>query len=216
MVHNFSDKNSIIRHYVRELRDVDVQEDRMRFRKNLRTISQCFAYEISKTLDYEEEDVETPLGIASGYRPADRIVVCPILRAGIGMHSGFLDIYDFAESAFVSSYRKHHKDGTFEVNLEYVTCPPLDDTILIVIDPMLATGSSYKSALNALLQYGEPKEIHCVTTIAAQDGIDYIQRLFPDAHIWTASIDEELTAKAYIVPGLGDAGDLAFGDKVQE
>ncbi len=216
MVHNFSTEKSIIQNYIRELRDVDIQGDRMKFRKNLERLSQCFAYEISKTMEYELVEVDTPLGIAEAYKPTERIVICPILRAGIGMHTGFLEMVEYAESAFVSSYRRHHNDGSFEVSLEYVTCPPLDDSILIVLDPMLATGSSFKSALNTLLEYGKPKKIHCVTAIAAQDGVDYIRRLFPDADLWTGAIDAELTAKAYIVPGLGDAGDLAFGNKMQE
>lgn len=215
MVHNYSKKGSLIQHYIRELRDVSIQKDKMRFRKNLDRISRCFAYEVGKTLNYELVEVETPLGIAECYKPTDKVVICPILRAGIGMHAGFLEMMDFAENAFISSYRKHHGDGSFEVRLEYVTCPSLDDTVLVVMDPMLATGSSFKSAIKALHEYGTPKEIHCVTVIASQDGIDYIGRLFPDAHIWVGAIDEELTAKSYIVPGLGDAGDLAFGDKMQ-
>lgn len=216
MVHNFSKKRSLIQNYIRELRDVNIQGDRMRFRKNLERISMCFAYEISQGLTYEVLEVETPLGIAEGYRPADHVVLCPILRAGIGMHHGFLEMMDFADSAFVSSYRKNNSDGSFDVDLQYITCPSLDDVVLILIDPMLATGSSFKSALDALLEHGTPKEIHIVTAIAAQDGIDYLRRVVPKATIWAGAIDEELTARFYIVPGLGDAGDLAYGNKNQE
>lgn len=216
MIHDFSTEKSLIQNYVRELRDIEIQEDSMRFRKNLERIGQCFAYEISKRLTYDELEVQTPMGIAEGMKPRHDIVLCPIMRAGIGMHHGFMEMMDFAGSAFVSSYRKHHSDGSFDVDLQYITCPPLDDKILILMDPMLATGSSFKSALDALLEYGTPREIHCVTAIASQDGIDYISRLFPDAHIWAAAVDEELTARWYIVPGLGDAGDLAYGIKSQE
>lgn len=216
MVRNYSKQRSLIQNYVREMRDISIQTDRLRFRKNLERLSKCFAYEISKELTYEVVEVQTPLGIAEAYQPADRIVLCPILRAGIGMHYGFLEMMDFADSAFVSSYRKNNKDGSFDVDLQYITCPPLDDTVLILVDPMLATGSSFKSALDALLEYGTPKEIHIVAAIAAQDGVDYVRRKFPKAHIWVGAIDEELTARFYIVPGLGDAGDLAYGDKTQE
>ncbi|RMF31822.1 MAG: uracil phosphoribosyltransferase [Bacteroidetes bacterium] len=216
MVFNFSEHPSVANVFLKELRDVEVQQDSMRFRKNLERLGELFAYEISKTLTYREVEVQTPLGIATVQVPADRIVLATILRAGLPMHQGMLNVFDRAANAFVSAYRMHHKDGTFEINLEYISCPPLDDAVLILTDPMLATGASMKVALEELLQNGKPRKIHIVTAIAAKQGLTYIRRLFPKAHVWMGACDEELTARAYIVPGLGDAGDLCFGEKLQD
>lgn len=214
MIHDFNQSNSIINQYVAELRNVEIQKDSMRFRRNLERVGEIMAYEISKELDYELFEVETPLGTASVDLPSERPVLGTIMRAGLPMHQGFLNIFDNAENAFVSAYRKHHKDGSFEINVEYVSCPNLDEKILIVADPMLATGASIVATLKHLEEFGKPKKIHIAVAIAATDGINYVRRMLPKAKIWAGAIDEELTAKSYIVPGLGDAGDLAFGKKL--
>lgn len=216
MLHHLSRQNSILSQYMAEMRSKDIQTDTLRFRKNLERSGQLIAYEISKELNYQTQAVETPLGIANPNVPADQVVLATVLRAGLPMHQGMLDIFDKAENAFVSAYRRHHKDGSFEVHVEYVSCPQIEDKVLIICDPMLATGSSMKLAADALLEFGTPKHLHLVSIIAATEGIEYIQRYFPEASIWAIDIDEELTAKSYIVPGLGDAGDLAFGEKLQE
>lgn len=188
----------------------------MRFRKNLERIGEIFAYEISKELQYQEKAVDTPLGIANMNCLVDDLVLGTILRAGLPLHQGLLNFFDQAENAFISAFRKHHKDGTFEVKIEYVSCPDLEGKTLILADPMLATGASLSLALKAFLNYGTPKEIHIVTVIASADGLEYVRRMFPKVTIWLVGLDEELTAKSYIVPGLGDAGDLAFGKKIQD
>lgn len=188
----------------------------MRFRRNLERVGEILAVEISKTLDYKEKEVETPLGIAKVQVPSDKIVLGTILRAGLPLHQGLLNVFDQADNAFISAYRKHHKDGSFEINMEYVSCPDLTGTILILADPMLATGASMSIAIDGLAQYGTPKEIHVVTAIASDNGVKHIRRLFPKANIWAGAVDEELTAKSYIVPGLGDAGDLCYGEKMQD
>lgn len=216
MLFNLSENNSIANQYVAEIRDAAIQKDSLRFRKNMERIGAILAYEISKTLDFKEKEIETPLGIANLQVPNSKIVLGTILRAGLPMHQGLLEIFDRAENAFVSAYRKQHKDGTFEINLEYVSCPNLEGKVLILADPMLATGASMGLTLETLLQYGTPSKVHLVTAIAATPGLNHIQRYFPDASVWMGALDEELTAKSYIVPGLGDAGDLAFGEKVQE
>lgn len=216
MIKDFNQSNSIINQYVAELRNVEIQKDSMRFRRNLERIGEIMAYEISKELDYELFEVETPLGVASIDLPSEIPVLGTIMRAGLPMHQGFLNVFDAAENAFVSAYRKHHKDGTFEIKIEYVSCPNLKDRVLIIADPMLATGASMVSTVKHLKELGQPKEIHIAVAIAAIDGINYVRRMLPKAKIWAGAIDEELTAKSYIVPGLGDAGDLAFGEKLND
>ncbi len=216
MITNLSLSNSVISRFVAELRDTNIQKDRLRFRRNMERIGEIFAYEISKTFDYEIEEVETPLGIADAAVQQDTVVLATILRAGLPMHAGMLNYLDDSKNAFVSAYRKHHKDGTFEIEVQYVSCPDLEDTTLIICDPMLATGASIDLTIKALLEYGTPEKIHIVTAISSVDGLEFIKRNHPDADIWVAALDEELTAKSYIVPGLGDAGDLSFGEKVQE
>ncbi len=216
MLFNLGERDTIANKFIAELRSVDIQGDRMRFRTNLERIGNILAYEISKTLEYHEVEVETPLGIANLSVPNNRIVLGTILRAGLPMHHGFLQVFDDAENAFVSAYRKHHKSGTFDIKLEYVSCPNLEDAVLILADPMLATGESMRATLNELLDYGKPKAIHIATAIASKEGISYFQRNFPGANLWVGAIDEELTARSYIVPGLGDAGDLAYGEKLQD
>ncbi len=216
MIFNLSSKPSIVGQFIAELRDVHVQSDRLRFRNNLERMGEIFAYEISKTLTYEDKEVETPLGMATARVPAQKIVLGAILRAGLPLHQGLLNYFDGADNAFISAYRKHHKDGTFEISVDYITCPDLSDSVLILVDPMLATGSSVDSSLRALRQYGKPAQIHVVTAIASTFGIQYIRRYYPELSLWVGAVDDELTAKSYIVPGLGDAGDLAYGTKLQE
>ncbi len=216
MVHNLSNEISIINQYVAEIRNINIQTDRWRFRKNLERIGALMGFEISKHLEYDETQVETPLGIASCYTLRSNIVVGSIMRAGFPMHNGLLEIFDHADNAFISAYRKHSKDGSFKIKLEYVSGPDLTDKILLLCDPMLATGASMGLTYKALLEYGKPKHTHIISAIASSEGVDYLKRNFSksDMTIWTAAIDDELTAQAYIVPGLGDAGDLAFGKKI--
>jgi uracil phosphoribosyltransferase len=216
MIVNLSKKNSIANRFIAELRDMHIQKDRMRFRRNLERLGEVMAYEISRKLDYHAQEVETSLGVAKVHFPSPRIVLATILRAGIPMHQGLLNYFDDAENAFVSAYRRHHKDGTFEIALEYISCPKLDDCVLIITDPMLATGASMQLAIEGLKRFGQPAEVHVVTAIASSQGLDHIRRAVPGANVWLGALDEELTAKSYIVPGLGDAGDLAFGPKLQD
>lgn len=216
MVINFSQQHSLISNWVAELRDVNVQGDRMRFRRNLERIAESIGYELSKKLPAKEVEVTTPLGTAKHWVLDGQPVLATILRAGLPMHQGLLNYFDKADSAFISAYRKHHPDGSFEISLEYLACPPLQDRVLIIADPMLATGASLAKTLQFLRQEGTPKEVHIVAAIACQVGIDAVLREESTAKIWCGDIDEELTAKSYIVPGLGDAGDLAFGSKSQQ
>lgn len=213
MVFNLTEKNTIANQFIAELRNAEIQKDRMRFRRNLERIGEVLAYEISKTLDYALFEVETPLGVAPMMLPSQRIVLGTIIRAGLPMHQGVLSYFDNADNAFISAYRHHHKDGSFKIQLDYVSSPDLNDCVLILCDPMLATGASVNVALQELLRFGAPAVIHVATVIASVAGLDAVRRRFPKATIWTGAVDEELTAKSYIVPGLGDAGDLAFGDK---
>lgn len=215
MVHNLSHNNSIINQYLSEIRDVEIQKDRMRFRKNLQRMGQIFAYEISKMSEFTLKDVTTPLGIASVPVLKEQPIVGTILRAGLPLHEGILDYFDQADNAFISAYRKHHKDGSFEIKLEYVSSPSLADRVLILCDPMLATGSSIVMTYKALMERGIPKHTHIVCALASMQGVNYLKsHLSTNITIWAGAIDEELTAQAYIVPGLGDAGDLAFGTKM--
>lgn len=216
MIHNLSSQNSIANHYLSQLRDVNVQNNRLLFRKNMERLGNIFAYEISKLLPYHEVEIETPLGIAKSSLMDSKLVLCTILRAGLPLHQGLLDYFDEAGNAFVAAYRKNHKDGTFEISLEYITCPDLTGATLIISDPMLATGLSIQKTIESLEEYGNYQQLHIVSIIASSYGVKQMQRLFPKAHLWMAAEDDELTAKSYIVPGLGDAGDLAFGKKLQE
>lgn len=216
MVINLSEKHSLASNWVSELRDVRIQGDRMRFRRNLERIGEVIAYELSKTLPFEMVEVETPLGTHFSKKLLKQPVLATILRAGLAMHTGLLNYFDLADNAYISAYRKHHRDGTFEIRLEYVSCPDLENKILIVSDPMLATGASLVKTIQHLKDLGSPAEIHFVCAIACTVGIEYLRREAPDVKIWCGDIDDELTAKGYIVPGLGDAGDLAFGCKMQQ
>jgi uracil phosphoribosyltransferase len=216
MTFKLSDHPSVANQFLAELRDVQVQTDRMRFRRNLERLGEVLAYEISKTLSYETREVETPLGMATMQLPASRVVLATILRAGLPLHQGMLSFFDQAGSAFISAYRKHHKDGSFEISMEYVSCPELDGCTLIVIDPMMATGASMDVTLKALLENGTPEKIHIVSAVASSHALESIRRLHPDTSVWIGAEDEELTARSYIVPGLGDAGDLCYGEKLQD
>jgi uracil phosphoribosyltransferase len=187
----------------------------MRFRRNLERIAEVAAYEISKKLPWQVREVQTPLGTATSNVLEQQPVLATILRAGLPMHQGLLNYFDQADNAFISAYRKHNKDGSFEISLEYVSCPDLDDRIIIISDPMLATGSSLVKTIHFLKQEGQAREIHIVAAIACTVGIEYVKRQEPSVKIWCGDIDDELTAKGYIVPGLGDAGDLAYGTKLQ-
>ena len=215
MVTNLSERGSLLSELVGELRDVTVQTDRMRFRRNLERIGEIAAYEISKTLAYEDKEIQTPLGISICKMLKEQPVLATILRAGLPLHQGLLNFFDKADNAFISAYRKHNRDGSFEISLDYVSCPELENRVIIISDPMLATGSSLVKTIQYLREEGHPREIHIVAAIACTVGIEYVQRSEPQVKVWCGAIDEELTAKGYIVPGLGDAGDLAFGTKVQ-
>jgi len=215
MIKNLSQTVSIVNQYVAELRDKETQKDAMRFRRNLERIGEMIGFEISKTLVYTQTETTTPLGIATTQVLASQPVIGTILRAGLPMHQGLLHVFDKAENAFISAFRKHHKNNTFEIVLEYAACPLLTDKTLILCDPMLATGSSVILAVKALMEKGHPNHLHIVTAIASKEGLAYVKTHLPLTNytIWCAAVDEELTAQAYIVPGLGDAGDLAFGPK---
>ncbi|MEO5648727.1 MAG: uracil phosphoribosyltransferase [Ginsengibacter sp.] len=216
MVINLSDQHSLVSNWVSELRDVNVQEDRMRFRNNLEKIAQVCAYEISKKLSWVEKEITTPLGTSTCKVLETQPVLATILRAGLAMHNGLLHFFDKADNAFISAYRKHNpNDGSFEISLDYITSPEMENRVVIISDPMLATGSSLVKAMQFIREAGNPSEIHIVCALACTVGIEYVLRAEPKAIIWCGDIDDELTAKGYIVPGLGDAGDLAYGVKVQ-
>jgi uracil phosphoribosyltransferase len=201
---------------VAELRDVNVQNDRMRFRRNIERIGEVAAYELSKTLQFKSVEVTTPLGVAPTQFLTEQPVLATILRAGLPLHQGMLNYFDKADNAFISAYRKHHPDGSFEISLEYLSCPNLNDRVLILCDPMLATGASLVETIQAIQKTYTPSQIHIVVTIASQKGIEHVEKeLGADTPIWCAAIDPTLNDKSYIVPGLGDAGDLAFGTKMQ-
>ncbi|MEX2484573.1 MAG: uracil phosphoribosyltransferase [Brumimicrobium sp.] len=215
MIHNFSKSNSIFNQFLAEIRDIDVQGDRMRFRRNLQRIAEIMGYELSKSLKYSEKTITTPLGEAETMLSNDPIVLATILRAGLPMHQGLLNYFDHAESAFVSAYRKHTTEEDFDIHVEYCASPSIDKKTLVISDPMLATGNSMVMVYEALKKYGKPKQIHLVVGIATEEALKLIKKKFPDnVNIWVGAIDDELTAQSYIVPGLGDAGDLAFGDKI--
>ncbi len=215
MVINLSKEHSLISNWVSELRDMEVQQDRMRFRRNLERIAEVIGYEISKKMAWVEKDVTTPLGISSCKVLESQPVLATILRAGLGMHTGLLSYFDKADNAFISAYRKHNPDGSFDIRLEYMSCPEIDNRVIIISDPMIATGASLVKSIEFLKEEGKIKDLHIVCAIACTVGIEYVLRAYPSATIWCGDIDDEITAKGYIVPGLGDAGDLAFGAKLQ-
>lgn len=214
MVNDLSKGNSLINQFVAELRDINIQKDRMRFRRNLERIGEIASVEISRTLEWEMTDVISPLGTANVPLLKSQPVLATILRAGLPLHQGLLNYFDGADNAFVSAYRRHHKGGNFDIHIEYLSSPLLKDRVLILSDPMLATGQSMILAYRAILEKGIPSHIHVVTAVASTQGIEYVKSHMPEnVTIWVGAIDEELTVQSYIVPGLGDAGDLAFGVK---
>ncbi len=216
MVVNLSEKHSLVSNWVGELRNTDIQNDRMRFRRNLERIGEVMAYEISCQLPWKEVEIQTPLGIHTTKVLKEQPVLATILRAGLPLHQGLLNYFDKADNAFISAYRKHHRDGSFDIELEYVATPSLEGRILIISDPMLATGASIIKTIESIKNEGEPSAIYIVCAIACSVGIEYVLREEGSGvNIWCGDIDEEITAKGYIVPGLGDAGDLAFGAKTQ-
>ena len=216
MIHNFSNEHSLVSNWVSELRCMDVQKDRMRFRRNLERIAEVIGYEISKHMETTDVDILTPMGTAKCKVLKDQPVLATILRAGLAMHNGLLSYFDKADNAFLSAYRKHNPDGTFEIALEYMSCPPIDGRVVIVSDPMLATGASLVKAIQYIREAGEIKELHVVCAIAATKGIETLLKAEPTATIWCGAVDDNLSAKGYILPGLGDAGDLAYGSKMQQ
>jgi uracil phosphoribosyltransferase len=216
-IHNISQNNSILNTFIAEIRNVTIQKDSMRFRRNIERIGEILGYEMSKVLNYKASLIDTPLGVSPINLINDDIVLCSILRAGVPLHNGLLNYFDTAENAFISAYRHHENNSeSFEIIVEYLACPNLENKILILADPMLATGQSMVSTFEALKPFGTPKEIHLVSVIGAKDGIDFVENHFDaSTHLWIAAVDEKLNEKGYIIPGLGDAGDLAFGEKLQ-
>ena len=213
-VYNFSDYSSVYNKFLSELRDVNIQKDSMRFRKNLERIGEISAYEISKKLDKKNQITTTPLGISNTYVPINNLVLATILRAGLPLHNGLLKYFDSAENCFISAYRKHTSKDDFEVEIQYMASPNLNDKVVLLSDPMLASGKSMVLAYKALLENGTPKKIHVVSVIGSQQGVDFISKNMPDnTTLWIGAIDTKMTSQSYIVPGLGDAGDLAFGVK---
>ena len=212
---NFDETPSLMSQYMSELRDVKVQNDMLRFRRNLERIGEIMAYEISKTINYKDENVETPLGICKCQLIGENIVLATIFRAGIPFHKGFLDFFDHSQNAFVSAYRKYKEKDSFEIHIEYLASPNLDGKTLILVDPMLATGASMELSYKALLTKGTPAKIHVASVIASKAAIKYIKKKFPKetTTVWVGAIDDEINSHSYIVPGLGDAGDLAYGIK---
>ena len=212
---NFSESNSILNQFLKEIRSVDIQKDSMRFRRNMERMGEIMAYEISKTLNYKPDKIKTPLGSLESFRIDEKLVLSTILRAGLPFHQGFLNYFDAAENAFVSAYRKYKDALKFDIFIEYIASPKLDGKTLVITDPMLATGGSMELAYGALLTKGKPKKVIIATIIASQPAIDYMKNHFSDdVTLWTAAIDPELNEHSYISPGLGDAGDLAYGEKL--
>ncbi|NCW12966.1 MAG: uracil phosphoribosyltransferase [Chitinophagia bacterium] len=216
MVHHLSEKHSLLSNWIAEIRDVSVQKDRMRFRRNIERIGEVIAYEMSKGLPSKLNATTTPLGIHDSKVLAEQPVIATVLRAGLPLHQGMLNYFDKADNAFISAYRKHHPDGSFEISIEYLSCPDLNNRILIVADPMLATGASLVETIQAITKTQKPKEIHIAVAIASKKGIETVEAaLGKNIPIWCGDIDDTLNDKSYIVPGLGDAGDLAYGTKMQ-
>ena len=214
-IHHLSENNSVLNHFLAEIRNIKIQNDSLRFRRNIERVGEIMAYEISKTLGYKATSIQTPLGTKRTYLIEDQVVLCAILRAALPMHAGFLNYFDRAENGFISAFRHHPKnDSDFEIVVQYEAVADINQKIVILIDPMLATGQSIVAVYNRIIERGTPSEIHIAVAIAAPEGIEYLQKYLPkNCHLWIACIDEKLNEKNYIVPGLGDAGDLAFGIK---
>lgn len=218
-IHDLSLKNSLLNTFVSEIRDMAVQKDSMRFRKNIERIGEVLGYELSKSLNFKSKNIQTQSGKCIMNLPDNKLVICSVLRAGVPLHNGLLNYFDKAENAFISAYRHHKKEDPekFQIVVEYLASPSLENKTLILADPMLATGQSLVSTYEALKPFGIPNEIHLVSAIASKIGVQYIENYFPkETKLWVAAIDDELDKKGYIVPGLGDAGDLAFGTKLQK
>ncbi|MFD2529633.1 MULTISPECIES: uracil phosphoribosyltransferase [Polaribacter] len=215
-IHNISSSNTILNKFISEIRDVNVQKDSLRFRRNIERIGEVLSYELSKELKYSVNKVETPLGTKEIDQLTNKIVLCSILRAGLPLHQGLLNYFDDAENAFISAYRNHPENGVpSEIIVEYFASPSIENKTLLLADPMLATGQSLVAVYEAIKKYGVPKELHIIVVIASKEGVDYISKHFPEnTHLWIAALDETLNEKGYIIPGLGDAGDLAFGKKL--
>jgi len=215
-IHILSDNNSVLNHFLSQIRDINTQNDSMRFRRNIERIGEIMAYELSKNLHYKNIEIQTPMGIKKTTAIEDQLVLCTILRAGLPLHNGFLNYFDAAENGFISAYRHHpNNDDYFDIVVEYQAIPKIDSKILVLIDPMLATGKSILAVFNKLKDKGKPKEIHLAVAIAAPEGIAYLEENLPEnCHLWIAALDEKLNEKDYIIPGLGDAGDLAYGNKL--
>lgn len=217
-IHNLSEENSILNTFISEIRDKTIQKDSMRFRTNIERIGQILGYEMSKILDYDAKSINTPLGIAETQTSKKDVVICSVLRAGVPLHNGLLSYFDAAENAFISAYRHHkHNPEGFEIVVEYLACPDLTDKTLVLSDPMLATGQSMLAAFEALQPFGTPKTVHLISVIGSREGLDFVASKFPNGtHLWIAAVDKTLNSQGYIVPGLGDAGDLSFGEKLQK
>jgi len=216
-IHHLLSENSVANTFISELRNVEVQKDQMRFRRNIERVGEILSYELSKKLSYQPQTITTPLGESTLQTIKNELVICSILRAGLPLHQGLLNYFDKAENSFISAYRHHpNNDDEFEIKVEYLASPSLEDKTLILADPMLATGRSFVNVFKALKDVGQPKEIHLVAVIGAEEGIQLLEKEFPKhTHLWIATIDPHLNDKGYIVPGLGDAGDLCYGSKMQ-
>jgi uracil phosphoribosyltransferase len=214
-VHDFTSQSSLLNQFISELRDVSIQKDSMRFRRNIERVGEILSYECSKTLENATETVTTPLGTKEMITPKKDIVICSILRAGLPLHQGILNYFDHAENAFVAAYRDHIDDGDdFEIVVNYMAAPSLEGKTLLLVDPMLATGRTMKSVYDVLLEKGTPKQLHIISVLGSTEGVDFVKNNFPQhTHLWIAAVDEQLNSRGYIVPGLGDAGDLAYGIK---
>ncbi|WP_149915119.1 uracil phosphoribosyltransferase [Sphingobacterium cavernae] len=213
MVTILTKKNSIANQYISELRHISIQQDRLRFRKNLERLGEIMAYEISRNLTYSKEEIETPLGISKMLTLDEQPVLITIIRAGLPFHQGFLNVFDHADSGFIAAFRHTKKSGEFEIHKKYENTPDLDDKVVIIADPMLATGKSLVLCCKELLSQYNIKELHIAAVIASEEGVQHVRAFIPEAYLWIGDVDNELTSKSYIVPGLGDAGDLAYGNK---
>ncbi|MGI9532935.1 uracil phosphoribosyltransferase [Lutimonas sp.] len=214
-VHNLAETNSVLNHFISEIRDLEIQKDSMRFRRNIERIGEILSYEMSQKLSFRSKTVQTPLGEKNVSIVSEKLVLCSVLRAGLPLHQGVLNYFDQIENAFISAYRKHTTTEDFDIKVEYLASPSLEGKTVILADPMLATGSSLVAVLKALKNMGNIKQIHIVSVIAAREGVEFVAKHFPEnSHLWVATIDADLNSKGYIVPGLGDAGDLAFGEKI--
>lgn len=216
-IHNLQNQHSVLHNYVAELRDVQFQKDSMRFRRNIERIGELLGYELSKTLSYSPTEIKTPLGVTNTQTLSESPVICSILRAGLPLHHGLQNCFDTAENAFISAYRHHTSETDFDIKVEYLAAPPLEGKTLILADPMLATGRTFVNVLQAVKHLGTPKSVHLVSVIGSQPGVDFLQKELPKEYtLWIAAIDPLLNDHGYIVPGLGDAGDLCFGEKLQQ